>query len=140
MFENSIRWLLVSVFSLILLLNVILWYSSHLERSSLESAEMGERAVALHKAEAAVRYNPFSVSARFVLAGAQRRLGREVAARNSLQKAIDMQPDNYLTWTQMALYERDYWNEPESARNHFGKAYTLNPQDLMLNEVLKLNE
>jgi Tfp pilus assembly protein PilF len=93
---------------------------------------MGYQAEALHDAERAVRFNPFSVDAQFVLAGAQQRLGRTVEARETLKHATELEPENFATWKQLAIYERDFWGEPEAAREHFERAVSLNPQDKQL--------
>ena len=115
-----------------MLLAILPWYSSFLQNKSLVQAENGYQVEALHTAESAVFYNPFSIQALFVLAGNQQRIGRVVEARATLTKATELQPLNYITWEQLALYERDRWHEPEKAREHFEKAVSLNPLDKYL--------
>ncbi|MHB8159779.1 MAG: hypothetical protein ACYDGS_04695 [Thermoleophilia bacterium] len=111
---------------------VIPWYGSHLVNKSLEQAELGYQVESLHSAESAIKYNPLSVNAYFVLAGARQRIGHDADARAALIKATQLQPLNYQTWEQLALYERDRWHEPEKASEHFEKAVTLNPNDKYL--------
>lgn len=117
-----------------IVLALIPWYSSHLQNESLKQAENGFQVESLHTAESAVFYNPLSIQARFVLAGAQQRIGRVVEARTTLLKATEMQPLNYLTWRQLALAERDHLDSPELAEEHFRKAISLNPLDIQLRE------
>ena len=115
-----------------ILLTLVPWYAGHLENKALIEAEQGYQVESLHEAEKAVTYNPFSINALFVLAGAQQRIGRENQARLTLLKATELQPMNYITWEQLALYERDKWGQPDLAREHFEKAVALNPQDRYL--------
>lgn len=112
-----------------IILAIIPWYANHLQNASLSQAEMGFKVEALQTAEKAVSFNPLSVQALFVLAGAQERIGREKEAKNTLVRATEIQPQNYLTWEQLALYERDRWHEPEEAAENFKKAVNLNPLD-----------
>lgn len=111
------------------------WYSLRLQEQSLHQAEMGYQVEALHKAEAAVKYNPYSVNALYILAGAEQRVGRESLARQALVEATQLQPQNYQTWEQLALYERDKWREPEQAQSHFEQAISLNPRDTYLQAI-----
>lgn len=108
---------------------VIPWYADHLRNTSLKQAEMGYKVDSLQTAEAAVFYNPLSVQSLFVLAGAQQRIGRLVEAETTLKRATQIQPQNYATWEQLALYERDRLNEPDKAAEYFQKAVNLNPVD-----------
>ena len=112
-----------------IVLALIPWYASHLQNTALRQAEMGYKVESLHSAEAAVFYNPLSAQALFVLAGAEQRLGREEEAKSTLIKATQIQPQNYATWEQLALYERDRWHEPERAAEYFENAISLNPAD-----------
>lgn len=115
--------------ALAIIIALIPWYSHHLQLDALKQSELGDQADSLHIAESAVNVNPASVKARFVLAGAQHRLGREAEARKTLIRAIALQPLNYETWRQLAIYERDYWGEPAAAREHFAVAISLSPYD-----------
>jgi Tfp pilus assembly protein PilF len=115
-----------------MILAFIPWYSHHLQLQSLGQSEIGNQAEGLHNAENAVRINPTSIQARFILAGAQQRLGREVEARKTLITATEMQPLNYSTWEQLALYESNFWGEYDLAREHFERSISLNPMDLFL--------
>lgn len=110
-------------------LTILPWYGDHLQNNSLRQAELGYQIEALHSAEKAVFFNPYSVQSLFVLAGAQQRLGRELEAKTTLIKATELQPFNYAAWGQLATYERDRWGEPESAQEHFQIASSLNSQD-----------
>ncbi|MHB8857910.1 MAG: tetratricopeptide repeat protein [Thermoleophilia bacterium] len=112
-----------------IILAVIPWYADHLRNTSLKQAEMGYRVDSLQTAEAAVFYNPLSVQSLFVLAGAQQRIGRLLEAETTLTRATQIQPQNYATWEQLALYERDRLNEPDKAAEYFRKAVDLNPVD-----------
>ena len=122
--------MMVAVLAILLLF--LPWYSHHLQQRSLRQAEMGFQAEALHTAGKAAAYNPLSVDALFVIAGARQRLGRVQEARRALERATELEPQNYETWKQLAIYERDYWDEPELARQHFQQAVSLNPHDKQL--------
>lgn len=117
-----------------ILVAAIPWYGSHLVNRSLEQAELGYQVESSHTAESAISYNPLSVNAYFVLAGARQRVGHDTDARAALIKATQLQPLNYQTWEQLAFYERDRWHEPEKAKEHFIKAVSLNPQDKYLSK------
>lgn len=112
-----------------IIMSMLPYYSHHLQLEALRRSEEGDQAASLHTAENTVRYDPLSIQARFVLAGAQQRLGRSSEARKTLIEAVGLQPLNYETWLQLALYERDYWGDPEKAREYFAIAIMLNPYD-----------
>ncbi len=138
--QRAITYLTGSVAVVAIIIAVLPWYSAHLQNESLKQAELGLQVEALHTAEAATFYNPVSIQGLFVLAGAQQRLGREVEARTTLVKATELQPLNYATWEQLALYERDRWLLPDQAREHFLRAVELNPQDRHLRKEAGLPE
>lgn len=123
-----------------ILLTIIPWYGAHLQYNSLKQAELGYQVEALHSAEKAVFFNPLSIQSLFVLAGAQQRIGREMEAKSTLMKATELQPLNYATWEQLAIYERDRWHEPEKAQEHFQKAVSLNPHDSHLRKEAGMRE
>lgn len=108
---------------------LIPWYANYLQVQALKQAERGNQVESLHIAEQAVSCNPLSIQGHFVLAGAQNRLGRTAEARKTLIDTASMQPLNYETWQQLALYERDKWGEVELSREHFAIAMALNPYD-----------
>ncbi|MCL4310768.1 MAG: hypothetical protein M0Z32_04080 [Actinomycetota bacterium] len=122
----------VAIFAVVLAL--IPWYSQELQNKSLRQAEQGFQVEALHTAQSASAWNPLSVNALMVLAGAQHRVGYDTDAKTSLQKAVRMQPLNYEVWEQLAIYERDYWHMPQEAHQHFVKASSLNPYDAVLRQ------
>lgn len=115
-----------------IMITVIPWYGAYLGNKSLKYAELGYHVDASHTAQSAISYNPLSIQAFFILAGTENRIGREADARAALIRATELQPQNYETWLQLALYERDHWNEPEKAREHFIIATNLNPYDKYL--------
>lgn len=127
-----IRFIVMIIALAAIALAIIPWYSDYLQNKSLKQAGTGKHIEALHTAQRSVTVNPLSVDALFILAGAQQRVGYDEAARRSLIKATELQPQNYATWKQLAVYERDYWDEPDLAREHFEKAVSLNPQDKLL--------
>lgn len=121
---------MIGVIALLAVASAILpWYSHYLSEQSLRQAELGRAAESHHLARKAVSYNPLSVDALIVLAGAQQRLGRAGEARTSLLKATELQPQNYITWEQLAIYERDFWNDPAGAQAHIAQAARLNRFD-----------
>lgn len=121
-------------------LTILPWYGAHSQNNSLKQAELGYQVEALHSAEKAVFFDPYSIQSLFVLAGAQQRLGREMEAKSTLMKATELQPLNYATWEQLATYERDRWHEPEKAQEHFQKSASLNPQDSQLRKEAGMSE
>ncbi len=127
--DRIIRIAVIFIAGAAAVLALIPWYSSYLENKALQQAEQGYQVDALHTAQSAHAWNPLSVDALLVLAGAQHRVGYDADAKTSLQQAVRMQPLNYATWEQLAIYERDYWNMPQQARQDFHKATELNPYD-----------
>ncbi len=127
--SRHLRFLIAGVALIAIILAIIPWYSMHLQEKSLRQAEQGYQVDALHTAESAASWNPLSINALFVLAGAQQRIGYSTDSRQTLQKAVQMQPFNYATWEQLALYERDYWQQPGEAKKDFNRAVSLNPYD-----------
>jgi tetratricopeptide (TPR) repeat protein len=131
--SNNISAKLISSVAVVAVIAAIIpWYAHHLRSASLQKAEFGDQAEALHAAESSVAFNPMSIQNRFVLAGAQQRLGREVEARNTLVDAVSIEPLNYMTWEQLGIYERSQWNNEERAREYFAVAIMLNPYDQYL--------
>jgi Tfp pilus assembly protein PilF len=126
---RRIGWLFALIITAAIIFALIPWYSHHLQIKSLKQAENGEQVRSLHIAEDAIRVNPTSIQAKFVLAGAQQRLGRETEARKTLVGAVALQPLNYETWLQLALFERDKLGETTLANMHFATAMTLSPYD-----------
>lgn len=127
--NKIIRVLFATVAAVATLLALIPWYSDYLTSRALKQAGTGFQVEALHTAEKAASINPFSINALFVLAGAQQRLGREEEAKKTLIEATELQPQNYATWRQLAVYERGHWQMPAEAKIHFQKAIELNPGD-----------
>lgn len=135
MVEKWLRYTLLTVASLASVSAFLPWYSLHLGSRSLEHAEDGLGVESLHLARKATEYNPLSIEALFILAGAQQRLGKGSEARVTLIRAVELQPDNYLTWEQLAFYESGYWGEPELAREHLARAAELNRYDERLRSL-----
>lgn len=129
MTESLSRYTLIAIACLAIVSAVLPWYADHLGNQSLRRAEQGWSVESLDLARKAVAYDPLSVDALFILAGAQQRLGRSAEARSSLNRAVELQPDNYITWEQLAHYERTYWGEVDAARAHLDRAAGLNPFD-----------
>lgn len=128
--------LLVAIVAIVLAF--LPWYSSYLRNKSLEQAGQGYQITALHTAESASSWDPLSVEGLFVLAGAEQRVGYANDARKTLMDATKMQPLNYATWEQLAIYERDYWKMPGRSRRDFAKAFKLNPFDERLRQEVGL--
>ena len=134
----KLRYSLIGVAVLAILSALLPWYSSNLQDSALDQAASGMQVESLHTAENAASMDPFSITALFTLAGAQQRVGWQTDARNTLIKATRIQPDNYQTWEQLALYERDRWNMPVQAKTDFEKAVELDPQNKELKAEAEL--
>lgn len=137
MAEKWVRNLIFAIAFLAIASALLPWYSHYLGNQALKQAEQGWGVESLHQAKKAVAYNPFSIDALFIQAGAQQRLGRTTEARASLLKAVELQPQNYSTWEQLALYERDYWGDPAAAQVHLARAAELNRYDEQLQFLLK---
>lgn len=123
------RVFLLTIMAVAALLSLLPWYSDYLSNVALRQAGKGFQVESLHAAEKAVAANPFSINSLFVLAGAQQRMGRQAEARESLIRATELQPQNYATWRQLAVYELDYWQMTEEAKANFARAIDLNPHD-----------
>ncbi len=115
-------------------LALVPWYSGRLVDRSLDQAGKGYQVESLHSAESAASWDPVSIDALLALAGADERMGWQEQAQKTLEKATRLEPLNYLVWEQLAIYERDYWHKKASAREHFAKAISLNPQDEQLRQ------
>lgn len=132
--KKAHRILVSVVCAIAIVLAVMPWYAGYLQNKSLRQAELGFHVDALHTAQSAAKLNPLSVDGLFVLAGAQQRIGRIDEARRTMMRATRLEPENYLVWEQLAVYERDRWGEPDLAREHFERALRLNPLDRQLRE------
>lgn len=130
--EKAVR-ITVSVIAIVAIIAAVVpWYSSYLQNRALVQAEHGWQAESLHTAELAARLNPLSVQGMFILAGAQQRVGREGEAGKTLLEATAMQPQNYATWEQLAIFEKGTLGETAAATEHFAIAVSLNPHDKQL--------
>lgn len=136
MVEKWLRYSLFAVALMAIATAILPWYSHYLGDQALRHAEKGWMVESLHLAKKATVYDPLSIDALFILAGAQQRLGKSAEAKASLSKAVELQPDNYLTWEQLAIYERDYWGESEAARVHLARAAGLNRYDERLRSLV----
>lgn len=133
-FRNS-----VAVVALVAIaLAFVPWYSAYLQDKSLRKAGQGFQIDSLHTAQDARFWNPFSVNALFVLAGADQRIGWQQDARENLEKATKLEPQNYATWEALAIDERDDWKMPGRAAADFAHAVALNPQDKELRQAAEL--
>lgn len=134
------RYIIYLIAAIAIILAILPWYSERLQGVSQAAEERGDLIGSLHLAKQAVRVDPLSVKALFVVAGAQQQMGRETEARNALVKATELEPLNYATWETLAFYERDRWGQPQLAREHLQKAWELNPYDEQLREELGIEE
>ncbi|MHB1412141.1 MAG: tetratricopeptide repeat protein [Thermoleophilia bacterium] len=126
----------VAIFAIILAL--IPWYSAYLQDKSLREAEDGYQVDALHTAESAQSWDPVSVNALFVLAGAEQRIGWQQNSRKTLEKATRLEPLNYATWETLAVEERNTWSMPDQAARDFARAIALDPQNKELRQMAGL--
>jgi tetratricopeptide (TPR) repeat protein len=83
---------------------------------------------ALADAHAAVSRDPLSIEALFVLAEVQTHEGQTATARQTLQKAVRMQPSNPATW--LALGRFDLSHDPASALRELQASIFLDPQSI----------
>ena len=93
----------------------------------------GER---LSSARSAQRLLPWSVTPRYLAAGALEQLGRTAAARAELDEALRLEPENFVTHGllgDLAVREEDL----REARAHYRRALALNPRDEGLQELSK---
>ena len=126
----------VAIFAVVLAL--IPWYSAYLRDKSLREAEDGYQVDALHTAESAQSWDPVSVNAIFVLAGAEQRMGWQQDSRKTLERATRLEPLNYATWESLAVEERNNWGMPDQAARDFARAIALDPQDKELRQTAGL--
>lgn len=85
-------------------------------------------AAARGMARAAVSRDPLSAPALFTLAAVQRASGEEAAGRETLQKAVRLQPSNPQTWLELGLYDRR--KRPHAALQELRAAVYLDPESI----------
>jgi len=112
---------------------LIAWVQWQPQRSASSSQEAlallpGEPQAALAAARTAVSRDPLSADARFALATVQSAMGRRLAARSTLQRAVKLQPSNPQTWLTLGRYDRS--RNPKAAVRELRAALYLNPQSI----------
>jgi hypothetical protein len=75
-----------------------------------------------------VSRDPLSAQAMFTLATVQQASGHPLRARDTLQRAVRLQPSNPQTW--LTLGEYDLPVQPLAARNELAAAIYLNPESI----------
>lgn len=122
--------LAVSIAALALLSAWVQWQPQRSAEASEQAlaALPGRPAVALSQAQAGVAHDPLSTEALAVLATVQHATGHVVLARQTLERAVRLQPSNPATW--QALGEYDLTSDPQAALKELRAALYLNPESV----------
>ena len=107
--------------------------SEEARQQALTLAEAGHRRASVEAAHTAVSRDPVSAEARFALAAVQEAAGLSARARDTLQRAVRMQPSNPQTWIELARF--DLRDRPRAALKEFQAAVYLNPESIAPEEV-----
>ena len=107
--------------------------SEEARQQALTLAEEGHRRASVEAAHTAVSRDPVSAEARFALAAVQEAAGLSARARDTLQRAVRMQPSNPQTWIELARF--DLRDRPRAALREFQAAVYLNPESISPEEV-----
>jgi O-antigen ligase len=83
---------------------------------------------ALAAANTAISRDPLSAQALFTLANVQRTSGQPALARDTLERAVRLQPSNPQTWLELGRY--DVTSDPSAAVRELQAAIYLNPESI----------
>ena len=88
----------------------------------------------LDSARTAESVNPWAVRPLYLQASAHEDLGNVEGAREALNEALDLEPDNFVTLGLLGDLEVRAGNQAR-AREHYGQALELNPRDVGLRDL-----
>lgn len=91
-------------------------------------------AAELSAARTAAKLDPVAVSPHFLEASALESEGRRAAAREALNEALDLEPDNFVTLGLLGDFEERGGNS-SAARGYYREALLLNPRDTGLRKL-----
>jgi tetratricopeptide (TPR) repeat protein len=100
--------------------------SSDADAAAFTALQQGDTAGAFADARTAVTSNPLSAEPLFELSALYSATGEQAPARSELQRAIDLQPQNYNTWLQLGLFEIQQ-KQPRAALAALNHVLKLNP-------------
>jgi hypothetical protein len=103
---------------------------SQLERGSVDEA--------VSTAKSAHSLNPLSVAPFEAQASAEEAAGRLAAARELYARAVDLQPLNWSTWYQLALFDQQVLGRNDLARSELERAHELDPHGCPVRQALGL--
>ena len=104
-------------------------------RSAREQAAVSP-ARQLSEARAAADLNPWSVTPVYLQASAQESLGRRSEARADLLEAVDLEPENFVTYALLGDLERRAGRH-RVAQRYYRRALALNPRDTGLQRLAR---
>jgi UDP-N-acetylmuramyl pentapeptide phosphotransferase/UDP-N-acetylglucosamine-1-phosphate transferase/O-antigen ligase len=117
---------LIAVLALVLLSRQAL--SEHYRTRAQEALAAQVPADALELANRSLRLQGSDVNSRYLRASALERLGRTAEARAALRRALDDEPDNYVTWALLGDLDARHGDDA-AARVAYRRASQLNPGD-----------
>jgi tetratricopeptide (TPR) repeat protein len=106
----------------------------HVRRAQANARE--NPATALSEAKSAGALNPWSIEPHWLRAGALERLGRRREARAQLDKALDMEPQNFGTLGLLGDFEAR-GGHTSAAQAFYRRALALNPLDVGLRKLAR---
>jgi tetratricopeptide (TPR) repeat protein len=123
-----------AVAGLVLILVVATHYLGDVYVRQARATDAGEASERLDAARDAERLLPWSVVPHYLQAGALEDLGRPGQAREELREALDLEPDNFVTYALIGDLEVRAGNV-RRARSLYRRALRLNPRDVGLREL-----
>ena len=120
-------------FALLALLAATLYVGDVFVRKA-RATDAAQPAARLDAARNAERLLPWSTVPLYLEAGAHEDLGRRGAARADLREALDLEPDNFVTYVLLGDLELRAGNE-RGARRLYRQALALNPRDAGLRKL-----
>lgn len=117
-------------------LAVLMPFLADLHERRARALVSAEPADALDEAKSAERFDPWSVAARYLQAGALEDLGRPAAARKELVAALDLEPRNFATLGLLGDFEARSGHKAK-AQVYYRRALALNPLDVGLQKLAR---
>lgn len=114
------------------------YLSQHAAAAAVDQASRGRLTQATASARTAGRLDPLAADPLITLALVQTQQQQREAARATLDKAVRLQPSNYVVYYQMGLLTLNSFGRKAEAARWFRRALALNPLDPVIRRQLGL--